>query len=56
VKREVSAEQVGQLAGLAANVRYAAAIDAKSIDVMRSELSSRGPRYTVLAAVPLGDS
>jgi RNA 2',3'-cyclic 3'-phosphodiesterase len=56
VKREISSEQVGQLARLAANVRYAAAVDAGSIDVMQSELSSHGPRYTVLAAVPLGHS
>ena len=56
VKREVTAEQVGTLARLAINVRYRAAIDAGSVDVMRSELSSAGPRYTVLAAVPLGHS
>ena len=56
VKREISSEQVGQLARLAANVRYAVAVDARSIDVMQSELSSQGPRYTVLAAVPLGHS
>lgn len=54
VKRDVTAEQVGTLAKLAANVRYRAMVDARSIDVMQSELSSNGPRYTVLAAVPLG--
>jgi 2'-5' RNA ligase len=56
VKREVTAEQVGMLARMATNVRYRAAIDAGSVDVMQSELSSTGPRYTVLAAVPLGHS
>jgi 2'-5' RNA ligase len=56
VKREVTAEQVGTLARMATNVRYRAAIDAGSVDVMQSELSSTGPRYIVLAAVPLGHS
>jgi RNA 2',3'-cyclic 3'-phosphodiesterase len=56
VKREVTTEEVGTLARLAANVRYKAAIDVRSVDVMHSELSSAGPRYTVLAAVPLGHS
>ena len=54
VKRDVSAEQVGKLARLATNVRYRAMVDARSIDIMQSELSSNGPRYTVLAAIPLG--
>ena len=56
VKRDVTREQVATLARLAANVRYRATVDARSIDVMQSELSSTGPRYTVLAAVPLGHS
>lgn len=56
VKREVTAEQVGTLATLAAKVRYRATIDAGSVDVMQSELSSTGPHYTVMAAVPLGHS
>ena len=56
VKREVTPEEVGTLAKLATGVRYKAAIDARSVDVMQSELSSAGPRYTVLAAVPLGHS
>jgi RNA 2',3'-cyclic 3'-phosphodiesterase len=56
VKRDVTAEQVSTLARLAASVRYRASIEVRSIDVMQSELSSTGPRYTVLAAVPLGDS
>jgi 2'-5' RNA ligase len=56
VKRDMSAEQVGKLAQLAAAVRYHTAVDARTLDVMQSELSSNGPRYTVLAAVPLGHS
>jgi RNA 2',3'-cyclic 3'-phosphodiesterase len=56
VKRDVTTEQVGTLARLATSVRYRTAIDARSLDVMQSELSSNGPRYTVLAAVPLGHS
>lgn len=56
VKRDVSAEQVAMMARLATNVRYRGTIDARSIDVMQSELSPAGPRYTVLAAVPLGNS
>ena len=56
VKREVTAEHAGALARLAMNVRYRAVVEASSIDVMQSELSSTGPRYTVLAAVPLGHS
>ena len=56
VKREVTAEQVAMMARLATNVRYRGTMEARSIDVMRSELSSAGPRYTVLAAVPLGNS
>jgi 2'-5' RNA ligase len=56
VKRDVNAEQIATLARLATNVRYRATIEVRSIDVMQSELSSTGPRYTVLAAVPLGHS
>jgi 2'-5' RNA ligase len=56
VKREVAGEQAGSLATLARSVWYRGAIEARSVDVMQSELSSAGPRYTVLAAVPLGHS
>lgn len=56
VKREVSAEQVATMARLVTTVRYRGTIDARTIHVMQSELSSAGPRYTVLAAVPLGNS
>jgi 2'-5' RNA ligase len=56
VKRDVAGEQGAALARLAMSVRYRATVDARSIDVMQSELSSAGPRYTVLAAVPLGHS
>ena len=56
VKGDMTADQVSMLARLATTVRYRAAIDVRSIDVMQSELSAAGPRYTVLAAVPLGHS
>ena len=56
VKRDVTPDLAGSLANIARNVRYKAMIDARSVDVMQSELSSAGPRYTVLAAVPLGHS
>ena len=54
VKRDLTREQEGALAKLAMGIRYRAAIDVRTIDLMQSELSSTGPRYTVLAAVPLG--
>ena len=54
VKHNVTDEQVGTMARVASSVRYRATIEVRSIDVMQSELSSTGPRYTVLAAVPLG--
>jgi 2'-5' RNA ligase len=53
-KRDISGDQARTLARLAANVGYRATVDVRSIDVMQSELSSTGPRYTVLAAIPLG--
>ena len=56
VKREVSAEDLATMAKLATNVRYRGSIDVRSVDVMQSELSSAGPRYTVLEAVGLGHS
>jgi 2'-5' RNA ligase len=56
VRRDVTPEQIGTMARLATSVRYRATVDARSVDVMQSELSSSGPRYTVLAALPLGHS
>ncbi|HJR66479.1 MAG TPA: RNA 2',3'-cyclic phosphodiesterase [Gemmatimonadaceae bacterium] len=56
LKRDVSVEDLAAMARLATNVRYRGTIEARSIDVMQSELSSGGPRYTVLARVPLGHS
>ncbi len=56
VKRDIGAEQLAAMARHATNVRYRGTIEARSIDVMQSELSSAGPRYTILAAVPLGHS
>ena len=54
VKREITPDEVGALGTIAPTVRHRAAVEARSIDVMQSELSSAGPRYTVLEAVPLG--
>ena len=56
VKRDITTEQAQTLSRLATSVRYRATIDVPSIDVMQSELSAAGPRYTVLAAIPLGQS
>jgi 2'-5' RNA ligase len=56
VKRDVTPEQVSTLGKLAASVRYRVSVEVRSIDIMQSELSSKGPRYTVLAAMPLGHS
>jgi 2'-5' RNA ligase len=56
VKRDIPTEQAQTLSRLATSVRYRATIDVPSIDVMQSELSAAGPRYTVLAAIPLGQS
>jgi RNA 2',3'-cyclic 3'-phosphodiesterase len=56
VKGDMSREHVQTLSRIAGNVRYRAAVEVQSIDVMQSELSATGPRYTVLAAVPLGQS
>lgn len=56
VKGDMSREHVQTLSRIASNVRYRAAVEVQSIDVMQSELSATGPRYTVLAAIPLGQS
>jgi len=56
VKRDITGDQVRTLASLAPHVRYRASVEVRSIDIMRSELSSTGPKYTVLAAVPIGQS
>jgi 2'-5' RNA ligase len=56
VKRDASADALREIAGLARTVRYAGTVDVHSVDIMQSELSSAGPRYTVLDAIPLGHS
>ncbi|MGQ0713597.1 MAG: RNA 2',3'-cyclic phosphodiesterase [Gemmatimonadaceae bacterium] len=55
-KRDITNEEITALSRLVPAVRHRATVEARSIDVMRSELSSTGPRYTVLEAVPLGPS
>ena len=42
------------LAEATRRVAYASTVTAQSVDIMASELSAAGPRYTVLAALPLG--
>jgi 2'-5' RNA ligase len=54
VKRDASADAMRTIAGLARGVRYTGTVDVRSIDLMQSELSAAGPRYTVLDAIPLG--
>ena len=54
VKRDASSDAMRTIAELARGVRYAGTVDVRSIDIMQSELSSAGPRYSVLDAIPLG--
>jgi RNA 2',3'-cyclic 3'-phosphodiesterase len=53
VRRELPPRERDLLAAAARDVRYAATLDVRSVDLMRSDLSASGPRYTVLAALPL---
>lgn len=43
------------LATAARGVRYTGVVDVRSVDLMASELLPTGPRYTVVAALPLGE-
>ena len=54
VKRDISRQEIDALGRVVPAVKHRAAVDAGSIDVMQSELSSAGPRYTLLEAVRLG--
>jgi 2'-5' RNA ligase len=54
VKRDITPAEIGALGRLAPGVAHRTTVEARSIDVMQSELSSAGPRYTVLEAIPLG--
>jgi 2'-5' RNA ligase len=56
VKRDISREEIDALRRAVPTVKHRAAVEARSIDVMRSELSSAGPTYTLLDAVRLGHS
>jgi 2'-5' RNA ligase len=53
VKGAMSADEARALAAAARAVRYRAVCAVESVDIMRSELSPGGSRYTVLAALPL---
>jgi 2'-5' RNA ligase len=52
-ERGAGAGAFGKLAALAAGFDYAARIEARSLDLMRSHLSPRGARYECIAAAPL---
>lgn len=54
VREDVRAPERDALVTHARAVRHHATVDARSIDIMQSELSRTGPRYTVLAELPLG--
>jgi 2'-5' RNA ligase len=56
VKREISREEIDALGRAASNVRHRATVDASSVDIMQSKLSSAGPQYTLLEAIRLGHS
>lgn len=56
VKRDISREEIDALGRAVPSVKHRATVDAGSIDIMQSELSSAGPRYTLLEAVRLGHS
>ena len=56
VKRDISREEIEALGRAVPSVRHRATVDAGSIDIMQSELSAAGPRYTLLEAVRLGHS
>lgn len=56
VKGAMSADEARALAAAARSARFRASSAVESVDVMRSELSPGGSRYTVLAALPLPSS
>lgn len=53
-RERLSPRQARALADAARGVRYAATVEARTLDVMSSELGSSGARYERLAAIPLG--
>jgi RNA 2',3'-cyclic 3'-phosphodiesterase len=56
VKGAMSPDEARALAVAARSARFRAGSAVESVDVMRSELSPGGSRYTVLAALPLPSS
>jgi 2'-5' RNA ligase len=55
-KRDISREEIDALGRAVPAVKHRATVNAGSIDIMQSELSAAGPRYTLLEALPLGHS
>lgn len=55
-RRDIAREDIDALGRAVPGVRHRATVDVGSIDIMQSELSSAGPRYTLLEAVRLGHS
>ncbi len=54
VRDRMPAGMAHALATAARRVRYTATVEVTSVDLMASDLRPDGPRYTVLAAAPLG--
>lgn len=54
VKRPMRTAEARALAAAARAVDYASTVPVASVDLMRSELTPAGSRYSVMAAIPLG--
>jgi 2'-5' RNA ligase len=54
VRDRLAPDAARDLAAAARRVAYSGTVEATTVDLMASELLSSGPRYTVLAAIPLG--
>jgi len=54
VRRELSRDSTNALAAAARAVHYRSTVEARSVELMTSELLSSGPRYTMVASAPLG--
>jgi 2'-5' RNA ligase len=54
VRRELGREPARALARAARGVSYTGTMEVETVDLMLSELTPTGPRYSVLAAIPLG--
>jgi 2'-5' RNA ligase len=54
VRDRLAPDTAHDLAAAARRVAYSGTVDVNTLDLMASDLSQRGPRYTVVAAIPLG--